>query len=59
MKNSEVIICTCAEVSKQEIIDAIKKFGSNDINTICDETGAGLECGGCRPVIQEILRSKI
>ena len=55
MNPKEVIICTCAEVSKQQIMDAVMKLRSTDINLICDETGAGVTCGGCRPVIIDIL----
>ncbi len=49
------IICTCAEINKQQIIDAIIKFKTKDIDLVCEKTGAGMICGGCRPVIQEII----
>ena len=49
------IVCTCAEISNYQIISAIIKGRLKTINEVCEITGAGLICGGCRPVIQEIL----
>jgi nitrite reductase (NADH) large subunit len=57
MLPDEYIICVCAEVSKQQIINAMIEFKTNDISLICEKTGAGITCGGCRPVILDILKA--
>ena len=49
------IICTCTNVSRSDIIDAIKEKNLTTGNDVCDETGAGTVCGGCGSDIQEIL----
>ncbi|MBI5541836.1 MAG: (2Fe-2S)-binding protein [Bacteroidia bacterium] len=49
------VICTCAEITKQQIVNTINKNGIKTIDKVCEETGAGMICGGCRPVIQEII----
>ena len=49
------IVCTCANVSKQELVILIKVKKTISLDELCEETGAGMICGGCRPVIQEIL----
>ena len=57
MPPNDYIVCVCAEVSKQQILDAVNDCKTNEINVICEITGAGIICGGCRPVIFEILKT--
>jgi NAD(P)H-nitrite reductase large subunit len=52
---SNEIVCTCAEVSNQEIVFAIKTEKLKTIDEICETVRVGMICGGCRPVIQEIV----
>ncbi len=49
------IICNCFDVSKEEIIKAIKEEEITNIQEVIDETGAGGGCGGCHEAIQEII----
>ena len=51
----EEIICNCMQVTRGEIIDAIKAKGLKTIEEVGDETSAGTGCGGCHDKIQEIL----
>lgn len=49
------IICHCHQVSKEEIIKAIKENGLRTVEQVGEATGAGTGCGGCQDDIQEIL----
>lgn len=50
------IICNCMQVTRGEIIDAIKNKGLKTVQEIQDETGAGTGCGACVEEIEEILK---
>lgn len=54
MKEDE-LICTCMEVYKSTIVDAIKEKGLKTVEEVGDETEAGTVCGQCEDDIQEIL----
>ncbi len=54
MSNDE-IICHCMDVSRGEIIKAIKEKGLTTVEEVQDETDAGTGCGGCVEDIEEIL----
>ena len=51
-------VCQCMEVTKEDIIEAIKK-GSNTLDLIQDSTQAGTRCGGCIDLIEEIINEEI
>ena len=51
-------ICQCMEVTKDEIIEAIKK-GNNTVDLIQDSTQAGTRCGGCIDLIEEIINEEM
>ncbi|WCK55264.1 nitrite reductase large subunit NirB [Aneurinibacillus sp. Ricciae_BoGa-3] len=53
----EEIICGCNGVSKGTIIDAIRDKGAHTVAEIGACTGAGRSCGGCKPVIAQILEA--
>jgi nitrite reductase (NADH) large subunit len=57
--DSDLIICTCSEVSRQQIVDAIRKDQLKTVDEVSEKTCAGLVCGGCRPVIENILQEII
>lgn len=48
------IVCTCFEVSEEEIREAIKK-GATTVEAVGDETNAGTGCGACQSRIQELI----
>jgi NAD(P)H-nitrite reductase large subunit len=58
MENSEKIICTCMDVTENEIIDAIKNNNCKTIEEIGDKTGAGTVCGGCVHLIKKIIENQ-
>jgi nitrite reductase (NADH) large subunit len=48
------LICTCHQVPKQRILRAIGS-GRCSLNTIASGTKAATGCGGCRPLVQELV----
>ncbi len=55
MAGQETIICQCMEISREEIIRAIKEKGLVNVEQVQDETEAGTGCGACITFIQEII----
>ncbi|WP_017812252.1 nitrite reductase large subunit NirB [Paenibacillus shenyangensis] len=52
----EEIVCGCNGVSKKRIVDAITENGLTTVEEIKSTTSACRSCGGCRPVIEQILQ---
>jgi nitrite reductase (NADH) large subunit len=55
MANDE-LICGCNGVSKGDIIQAIEEQGLDSVEAIKGCTGASRSCGGCKPLVQELLQ---
>ena len=53
--NSEVI-CTCFDLTRGDIIDAIKKDNLQTMDEVEEATEAGSACGSCVEDIEEILK---
>lgn len=54
MENSD-IVCNCMQITKGEIIDAIKTGNLTTIDEVGEELEAGTVCGSCQDDIEEIL----
>ena len=54
-KDNDEIICNCMQITRGEIIDAIKKDGLKTVEAVGEETEAGTVCESCHDDIQEIL----
>jgi len=52
----EEIVCGCNGVTKRHIVDAIEQKGLTTVEEIKGATGASRSCGGCRPVVEQILQ---
>ena len=52
-------ICSCNNVSKGAICDAISRSGLTDVGAIKSETRAGTTCGGCVPLVTEMLKQSL
>lgn len=50
------IVCGCNGVTKKRIMDAIHEQGLTTVDEIKMSTGATRSCGGCRPVVELILK---
>jgi len=57
-KDLKEIICHCAEITYEEILNAIKN-GATSVDDIGDVTEAGIACGGCLDDIEEILEEEL
>ncbi|MBU7318555.1 nitrite reductase large subunit NirB [Paenibacillus oleatilyticus] len=52
----EEIVCGCNGVTKKTIVDAITEQGLTTVDEIKACTGATRSCGGCKPVVEQILQ---
>ncbi|AWB45130.1 nitrite reductase large subunit [Paenibacillus sp. CAA11] len=50
------IVCGCNGVTKRTIVDAITEQGMTTVDEIKACTGATRSCGGCKPVVEQILQ---
>jgi bacterioferritin-associated ferredoxin len=51
-----MFVCHCRAVTDREIDDAIAG-GARDLDEIGRRCGAGITCGGCCPLLQELLEN--
>ncbi len=51
----DVVICSCNEIYKSQIVEAIKSKGLTTVEQVGDATTAGTVCGQCIDDIQAIL----
>ncbi|QDX92870.1 NAD(P)/FAD-dependent oxidoreductase [Brevibacillus laterosporus] len=54
--SDEEIICGCNGVTKGSIVTAIKEQGCSTVDEIKDCTGAARSCGGCKPMVEQVLQ---
>ncbi|MGM1045953.1 MAG: nitrite reductase large subunit NirB [Bacillota bacterium] len=52
----EEIVCGCNGVTKKTIVDAVMVQGLTTVDEIKACTGATRSCGGCKPVVEQILQ---
>jgi len=52
-------VCSCNTVTKGAICDAIANDGLTDVSAIKACTKAGTGCGGCVPLVTELLRDEL
>lgn len=50
------VVCSCAGVRRSTLLEVIEK-GCRTLSQIVDRTGATAICGGCTPVVEEMLGS--
>ncbi|MDQ0191735.1 NAD(P)H-nitrite reductase large subunit [Paenibacillus wynnii] len=53
--SDDEIICGCNGVSKRTIVDAINEKGCTSVNDIKACTKASASCGGCKPLVADVL----
>ncbi|MDP4096780.1 nitrite reductase large subunit NirB [Paenibacillus sp. P96] len=54
--SDDEIVCGCNGVTKQAIVQAITEQGLSSVEEIKACTGATRSCGGCKPVVEDILK---
>jgi len=52
------LICSCGGVGEGNIIKKIQE-GCTDLTTLCQQSGAGVGCGSCRPEVKAILEKEL
>jgi nitrite reductase (NADH) large subunit len=52
----EEIVCGCNGVTKKAIVDAVTENGFTTVDEIKACTGATRSCGGCKPIVEQILQ---
>lgn len=52
-------ICSCNNVTKGDICTAIQSQGLTDIGTVKQCTKAGTGCGGCVPLVTDLLKAEL
>ncbi len=50
------IICGCNGVSKGMIVQAIREKGLDSVEKVKGCTGASRSCGGCKPLVEDLLK---
>ncbi|MEO1275936.1 MAG: (2Fe-2S)-binding protein, partial [Pseudomonadota bacterium] len=49
------IVCSCMSVGRNTILGAIEGAAGADVDRVCVATGAGTNCGSCRPEIADLV----
>jgi nitrite reductase (NADH) large subunit len=52
-------ICSCNNVSKDQICTAIQDHGFTDVGSVKKCTKAGTGCGGCMPLVTDLLKDEL
>ncbi len=52
-----MLVCHCHGVSDRRIREAVRQ-GARTPREVARSCGAGLSCGGCRPLVQMIVRTE-
>ncbi len=55
----EAQICSCANVSKGDICNAIRDKGLSKLDEVKSCTLAGMGCGGCVPMVTDLLSAEL
>lgn len=53
---SDTVVCTCFNVTEQQIVEAIKVNGLKTVDEVTNYTKAGGACGRCKGIIQKIIK---
>ena len=53
--SDDTIICSCLDITKGDILAAIKEKNLTTVEEITDATEAGSACGACLDDIQDVL----
>jgi ferredoxin-nitrate reductase len=52
------LVCSCNQVGSGNL-QALVKGGCHTLEALCQQSGAGLGCGSCKPEVQNILRQEL
>jgi len=57
--SASATICSCNNVSKATICELIADCGLTDVGAVKSATRAGTGCGGCVPLVTELLKAEL
>ena len=49
------VVCSCMSIGRNQILNAQENAPAASLDQICEQTGAGVTCGSCRPEIAALL----
>ncbi|WP_075590426.1 nitrite reductase large subunit NirB [Labilibacter marinus] len=55
----EAVICSCENVTKKSLIEAVDEFDFTQVGQLKKATKAGTGCGGCVPMLDDLLTAKL
>jgi len=55
MENLDEVICPCYDLTKKDLIEAIKKHKIKTVEELSEITGAGTICGACIYELEELV----
>ncbi len=55
----EAVICSCENVNKKKLIEAVDEFDITQVGQLKKATKAGTGCGGCVPMLDDLLTAKL
>ncbi len=50
-----MLVCHCRRVNHHQVLDACHS-GANSVEEVGRECGAGTGCGGCHPLIEDLIQ---
>ncbi|MFY0595150.1 MAG: molybdopterin-dependent oxidoreductase [Cognatishimia sp.] len=58
VKDPGPTVCSCMNIGRNQILDAVPANGQASVEFICQSTGAGTNCGSCRSEIAQLISSQ-
>ncbi len=55
----DAVICSCENVTKKRLIEAVDEFDITQVGQLKKATKAGTGCGGCVPMLDDLLTAKL
>ena len=52
-----MFVCACRAVTDRTVAEALAS-GCTDLDELVSRSGAGARCGGCRPLLAELLAGR-
>ena len=59
LSGSHVQVCSCNNVTQSEILSAIRERGLTTVRAVGECTKAGTGCGGCLPIVTNLLNAEL
>ncbi len=57
-RDTTILICHCHGISDRKIRRLVRR-GARSAAEVAEATGAGTNCGGCRPAVKQVVHSEM